>query len=160
MVTVAGRRRRRGLLSIGVLTLLLSCAGSAYAKGPVYAGPGTQPGHPMVGMDFSLTGGKKCPGPDCLKHAKVTDFLAVSFGFPICPVTLLEDGFEWKTPMKVKRNRTFSGGGTVPDTDFGNGDVVTISGKFNKKGKTASGTFLDNRGGCLTGTVPWHADLQ
>ena len=152
-MTVANARRTEGLFVIPLLVLLLTCAGSAYAKVAVYAGPGTQAGHPMVGMDFDLTG-------KSLKHAKVTRFLAVSFGFPVCPVELLEDAFEFKEPMKVKPNRTFKGGGTISANDTGAGDVVTIEGKFTKKGKSASGTFTDDRGGCLTGTVPWHADLQ
>jgi hypothetical protein len=159
---VVHRARAKGLLIIGTLALLLACAGSAYANVTTYAGPGTQAGHPMVGMDFDLSG-KKCPsGPDCLKHAKITRFLAVSYGFPICSETLLESAFEFKEVMKVKPNRTFHGSGVIPDSAGGSstGDVVTIQGKFTKKAKSASGTFTVDRGGCLTGTVPWHATAQ
>jgi hypothetical protein len=153
------RARSKALVIIGALALLLTCVGSASASTVTYAGGGTQAGHPNVGMDFVLSG-KGCPrGPDCFKRAKITRFLAVSYGFPICSEELLESAFEFKQAIKVKPNRTFKGSGVIPGSEGGSstGDQVTIEGKFGKKGKNARGTFTVNRGGCLTGTVPWTA---
>lgn len=158
VVAMVNSTPAKALLVVGTLALLLACVASASAKVVTFAGSGTQAGHPAVGMDFDLNG-KTCPSADCLKHAKITRFLAVSYGFPICPETLLESAFEFKEVMKVQPNRTFKGSGVIPDSAGGSstGDVVTIHGKFSKKGKSASGTFTVDRGGCLTGTVPWTA---
>ncbi len=170
-------RRRSSLTAlgtIGALVVLLGCAGNAYANTVTYAGeatdlkPGQTLGLPVL-VDFELRG-KKCPsGPKCFKKATIKGFSGVSYAFPTCP-DLLDSTFvlgdpnvsgpieDAETIFKVKKNRKFKEtGGNAQDFT----DVVSVEGRFKKKGKSASGSFTVVREGiCSTLPVTWKATPQ
>ena len=163
--------KRTGLGIVGALAVLLACAGNAYANSVEYTGeatnlkPGQSKGLPVL-MGFELRG-KKCPkGPKCFKKATIKGFTGVSYAFPNCP-QLLDSAFvlgdpnssgpieDAETIFDVKKNRKFNEtGGNASDFT----DVVSVEGRFKKKGKSASGSFtVVRQGQCSTDVVTWKA---
>ncbi len=151
------RRSRVALGALCAAVALLAVAAPATARTTTYADYVTD----RIIVVVELTG-KGCPASKkCFKKgkAKVTEISAVGFGFPICPVELLESGFEFGDPntgkpeaISVGKDRRFAAhGGSTEDLH----DVVDVKGRFAKKGKSVSGKFSVDRGGCLTGDVPF-----
>jgi hypothetical protein len=152
-------------------TLAMALAANASANTVTYAGeatdlkPGQTKGLPVL-MDFDLRG-KKCPeGPKCFKNATIKGFTGVSYAFPTCP-DLLDSAFvlgdpnvngpieDAETIFDVTKKRKFkeTGGNALDFTD-----VVSVEGRFKKKGKSASGSFTVVREGqCSTLEITWKA---
>ena len=144
--------------------MFLVSAGLAQAKTVTFNGsaphpkPGQTKGLPVL-MGFKLQG-PRCPtGPNCFKHAKVSDFDGVSYAFPNCPEVLdsafVLDKNKLHQVTRAKPHR-FSASGISEE-----GDKVWIRGRFYHHGTKARGWFKvlihPFGAGCITGKVFWKA---
>lgn len=145
---------------VGVLALLLACAGNAYANKVSYTGEGTnlKPGQTKglpVLMGFDLRG-KGCPaGPHCFDHAVLRNVDGVSWAYPNCP-EILDGVFEFDHGIRVAKKGPHRFRASGASDDYA-GDQVEIEGRFLHHGRFAKGWFTVTDQGCSTGRVHWTA---
>jgi hypothetical protein len=144
---------------VAMISVVLACAGSAYANRVYYSTPAD------IGVYFYLSG-KNCPkGPHCFDHAKLVTFSAFWEQYPNCPEVNLSGGFEYGNygdlhgkPVKVNKRRRFHGEG---DSINYEGDHVSFGGHFLRNHAKAKGWFriVETNAGesCDSGRVDWSA---